>query len=310
VRIDVHAHYYPPELVQRMGELGRSLEAAVRITCECPIQQRLDLLDQTGVDAQVLSMGVQQPYLADQEKAKIAARFSNDVYQDVVARFGARFAAFGCLPLPHVSAAVDEAVYCLDELRMAGINLGCSVGGRALEDPGFEPLWAELNTRRAVVFLHPTSLGGPMLDAPGLPMLLGSRFEDTAAAVRLVISGLTSRFPEVKIIVPHLGGAIPFMWERMDDVANRGLGESPKEGLKRLYYDTVNKGAAALRCACEVLDPSHLMLGSDFPYMKAASEYAGHLTYIEQSGLPAATIAGILNRNAQALLSLPESKPV
>lgn len=306
MRIDVHAHYYPPELVQRMGELGRSLEAAVRITCECPIHERLDLLDETGVDAQVLSMGVQQPYFSDQEKARLGARFANDLYHDTVTKSGGRFAAFGSVPLPHVNAAVEEAVYCLEELRMAGINLGCSIAGRPLEDPEFEPLWAELNRRQAIVFLHPVALGGPMLDAPGLPMLLGSRFEDTVAAVRLVTSGLTSRFPDVKIIVPHLGGAIPFMWERMDDVANRGLGESPKNGLKRLYYDTVNKGAAALRCACEVLDPSHLMLGSDFPYMKAKAEFAEHVTYIEKADLPAETISAILDRNAQQLLKLPE----
>src|SRR5205085_5605130 len=108
VRIDVHAHYYPPELVQRMGELGRSLENAVRVTCECPIQQRLELLDVSGVDAQVLSMGVQQPYFEDEGKARLGARFSNDLYQDVVLRFGGRFAAFGCLPLPHLDAAVAE----------------------------------------------------------------------------------------------------------------------------------------------------------------------------------------------------------
>lgn len=306
MRIDVHAHYYPPELVQRMGDLGRSLEAAVRITCECPIQQRLELLDSTSVDAQVLSMGVQQPYFNDEEKARLGARFSNDLYQDVVSRYGGRFAAFGSLPLPHVDSAIAEAAYCLDELHMAGINLGCSIAGRPLEDPAFEPLWAELNRRQAVVFLHPVALGGPMLDAPGLPMLLGSRFEDTVAAVRLVVSGLTSRFPDVKIIVPHLGGAIPFMWERMEDFANRGLNTSPKEGLKRLYYDTVNKTPAALRCACEVLGPEHLMLGSDFPYMKSQSEFAEHITYVESSDLPAETLTAILDRNAQQLLHLPD----
>jgi predicted TIM-barrel fold metal-dependent hydrolase len=304
MRIDVHAHYYPPELVRRMGELGRDMTRAVQVTCECPIHQRVELLDSVGVDTQVLSMGAQQPYFEDRDKACLAARFANDLYQDTVARFGGRFAAFGCVPLPHVAAAVEEVAYCLDELRMAGINLGCSVAGRALEEAEFEPLWAELNRRRAVVFLHPVALGGPLLDLPGLPMWLGSRFEDTVAAVRLVISGLTARFPDVKIIVPHLGGTIPFMWGRLADYSNRGMGESPQQALKRFYYDTVNNTPAALRCAVEVLGPERIMLGTDFPYMKATSELAGYVNYVAESGLDPDVVSAILDRNAQELLNL------
>src|SRR5581483_6134765 len=138
VRIDVHAHYYPQHVLDEFTRLG-SPRGYTGPSGGLTVEQRLELMDEAGIDAQVLSMGVGQPYLPDAEKARAGARCANDAYQDLVKRSGGRFAAFGCLPLPHVDAALAETAYCLDELGMAGLNLGCSVAGRPLEDPAFEP---------------------------------------------------------------------------------------------------------------------------------------------------------------------------
>jgi 6-methylsalicylate decarboxylase len=307
VRIDVHAHYYPQDVVDQFARLG-STRAYGGPSGGLTLAQRLELMDRAGIDVQVLSVGVGQPYFAEAEKAAAGARCANDAYKEVVERYGGRFAAFGCLPLPHVDAALAEAAYCLDELSMAGLNLGCSVAGRPLEDPSFEPLWADLNRRRAVVFLHPLGIGGPFIDAFGLEMMVGSRFEDTICAVRLVLSGLTSRFPDVRIIVPHLGGTIPYLWERVEESGSRRVSTPPTEGLKRLYYDSVNKTPAALRCFCETVGADRLMLGTDFPYVDEAG-FLECVSYVEASGLTPDQVSGILDRNAQALLQLPQRKP-
>lgn len=305
MRIDVHAHHFPADFIERMAQLGspRSFNAP---SGGLSLEDRLELMDEAAIDVQVLSVGTQQPYFDDLDKACQGARFANDLYKDVAERYDGRFAVFGCIPLPHVDAALAETAYCLDELRFAGLNLGCSAAGRPLEDPAFEPLWADLNRRRAIVFLHPLGIGGPFIDAFGLEMNLGSRFEDTISAVRLVLSGLTTRYPDVRIIVPHLGGTIPYLWERLNE-GGRRHGVVPSEAFRRMYYDSVNKTPAAVRCFCETVGADRLMLGTDFPYVHR-TEFRDHVTYLENSGLTQDQVDGILDRNAQALLNLPERK--
>jgi predicted TIM-barrel fold metal-dependent hydrolase len=306
VRIDVHAHYYPQHVLDEFTRIG-SPRGYTGPSGGLTIAERLEWMDRAGIDVQVMSMGVGQPYLPDVEKAVAGARCANDAYKELVDGSDGRFAAFGCLPLPHVDAALAETARCLDELGMAGLNLGCSVAGRPLEDPAFEPLWADLNRRRAVVFLHPLGVGGPFIDAFGLEMMVGSRFEDTICAVRLVLSGLTRRYPDVRIIVPHLGGTIPYLWERIEESGGRRTDVRPKEEFKRLYYDSVNKTPAALRCFCETVGADRLMLGTDFPYV-TEEMFKGYVSYIGESDLAPEQVRAILDENAQALLQLPERK--
>src|SRR5438046_1243059 len=109
----------------------------------------------------------------------------------------------------------------LEALARAGGSAGAAGGavnlaarlltlaGRPLDDPKFEPFFAELNRRGAVLFLHPCGIGAPMTDAYGLDWMVGGCFEDTVTSLRLIMSGLTSRYPDVKIIIPHLGGTLP-----------------------------------------------------------------------------------------------------
>jgi predicted TIM-barrel fold metal-dependent hydrolase len=261
------------------------------------LDQRIAMMDRAGVDVQVLSVSSYQPYGPDRSAAMAAARDFNAIYKKVVDSCGGRFAAFGCVPLPHVEDAIVEARRCLDELGFAGITLGCSVLRRPHDDPEFEPFWAELDQRQAVVFFHPTGIGAPMTDAFDLDWLVGAPFEDTVTALRLVLSGLTRRHPGVKFIVPHLGGTIPYVWSRL---GAPGLHEK----LRELYYDTVNLAPGMLRAACGMLPASHVMLGTDFPYV-LPDNYEAFVRSCEDSGLPTDAITGILDGNAQAILNLP-----
>ncbi|HEY7062812.1 MAG TPA: amidohydrolase family protein [Chloroflexota bacterium] len=315
MRIDVHAHYYPAEYVDAFGRLGGAVsEQARRLPgAVLPLDERIDLLAEVGIDMQILSVSQHQPYLPDASNALEAARLANDVYAEACRRFPRHFRAFAAVPLPHVDAALGELDRALDTLGMAGVTLGCSVAGRWLDDPAFDPFFAELNRRRTVLFLHPVGHGLLEGEDPyGLTWMVGAPFEDTVATLRLVLSGLTSRYPDVRVIVPHLGGTLPFLLARLDYniELQRARGLTPRvesdlsSPLRRLWYDTVSTHPEALRCACDSFGVDRLLLGTDFPYLYGPL-LRRCVTYVEDAGLSAADTAAILGGNAQALLGLP-----
>jgi len=311
MRIDVHAHYFPDEYLdclERMGE--RSANTARQAPgAKITLDERLGLLDEVGIEMQVLSPASRLPYFARKEDAVAAARLWNDLSIDVCRRYDGRFSSFANLPLPHVDAAIEEMGRCLDRLGMAGVTIGCSVSGRQLDSPEFTPLWAELNRRRAVLFLHPVGIGCPGSEAYGLTWMVGAPFEDTITALRLVLSGLIKHFPYVKVIVPHLGGTLPFLMQRLDDSFGRerargtetGIDEPPTSYVRQLWFDTVNSYPGALRCAVDAYGADRLMLGTDWPYL-VGPKLKRCVAYIEESGLPKTDIQAILDENARELL--------
>ena len=314
MRIDIHAHYYDEAFMAAMSGFGGAWEGFISAPGKTvTMDGRVELMDEAGIEVQVLSVGAHQPYLEDRSKATQAGRFANDCYQDLVVRHPGRFKAFGCVPLPHVDEALREASRCLDELGMAGINLGCSVLGRGLDEPAFDPFWADMDRRGAVVALHPLGIGVPLSDAYGLTWMVGGCFEDTIAGLRLALSGLLDRHSRVRVIVPHLGGTIPFLFQRLADAADRQrqmrgehAGIDPKAAVLRLYFDTVNEDPAALRCTCETVGASQVMLGTDFPFL-AGAKFKRCVTYIEEAGLPPNEVEAILDINAERLLGLDKA---
>jgi 6-methylsalicylate decarboxylase len=299
MRIDVHGHYLPADYVELMRRLRPSVAHDPAIGQQGGIDERVGMLDESGVDLQILSLGSNVPYLETEADSVAAARLANDAYAAIAAEHGGRLGAFGSVPLPHTDAAIAEASRCLDELDMFGIALGCSVGERTLDDPAFEPFWAELNRRQAVVFLHPIfrSADAHIRDYE-LARIAGACFEDTLAALRLLLSGLVDRNPHVRIIVPHFGGTLPVIYPR---IARRGKGDL----LRKLYYDTANGYGPALRCACDALGPERLMLGTDFPYIGSIKQ---NVDYVLEAGLPPATQTQILETTAADLLGLTVSR--
>jgi 6-methylsalicylate decarboxylase len=308
MRIDVHAHYYPPEFAKAYPrETAAGRNALTAPGGKATLDERADMLKEAGVDLQVLCVGAQQPSFEKPAEAAAVARWQNDFYADVCTGHGGRFAAFGATPLPHVDAAIDEVGRCLDTLGMLGINVGTSTAGRPPDDPAFAPFFAELDRRGAVLFLHPIGVGGPNIDAYGLDFMVGACFEDTVASLRLVMSGLSARYPNIKIIVPHLGGTLPFLMQRIDDAVGRqilaGIKPAvtrPSEAVRSFYWDTVNEYPPALRLACEAFGADHIMLGTDFPFVLIKS----CVEYVARSGLAAEDIEAILEQNARRILGI------
>src|SRR5690349_9942399 len=219
MRIDVHAHYWTDDYLDLLVDLGKADARAARglgASGGAELGARLRLMDRAGVEMQVLSTCPQSPYGEDAGKAARAARFVNDQYAELVQRHRDRFRAFAALPMPHPDESISEMCRALGQLHMAGVAMNTTVLGRALVDPDYEPVFAELDTRGAVLYLHPAgnSACSPLIGNYHLTWMVGAPVEDTISVMHLITHGIPARYPDVKIINSHLGGALPMLLQQ------------------------------------------------------------------------------------------------
>jgi len=309
--IDVHAHLWTDQyldLVESYGKkdtnIQRGRDAGMT---EAEIDKRFATMDSAGVDLQVLSVSPQSPHFANAQHAVNAARTANDMYAGAVHRWPKRFAAFAALPLPHIDESLREMDRAIGQLGMRGVALTTDILGRSIADPAFMPLYEELNRRRSVLFIHPTGNGAysPLIADYKIIWMIGAPIEDTVAVLHLITQGIPSRFPQMKIITAHVGGALPMLLDRLDSISTweyPQIPEKPSVAARRMWYDTVAYGdVPALRAAVDTLGAGQLVLGSDFPY-ENGDLYRRAVTYIRDAGLQQDDVARILARNASALL--------
>ena len=312
MRIDIHAHYFPSEYLDRLDAYGGSHVTGLIRRMKLGsadfsgLEDHFRNMDRSKVDMQVLSVSGQLPYFAKESDAVDAARLGNDIYARIVREFPKRFAAFACAPLPHVQASIEETSRALDDLGMVGVTAGTVVLGKSIADPAFDGFFAELNRRKAVLFIHPTggSLGSPLIESTNLVWPVGAPLEDAVCLLQFMQANFPSRFPDIKIILPHLGGFVPFLTARLDQLQDHFLPDSamaPSAQAKYFWYDTVNGNPAALRCALETLGADHLLLGTDYPFWRDDA-FKLCVDYISNAGLPASDVDRILSANAKTAL--------
>jgi predicted TIM-barrel fold metal-dependent hydrolase len=314
--IDLHAHYHArvyaealdrlPDRTRRAGFAGGTSPVT---DDEAHIQSRVQMMDEAGVGLQVLSPAAGwAPYSAEQAPSVEAARIANDTTAALARRMPDRFKALVSLPLPHVDASLLELSRGLDELGMVGVNIHCSVLGRPVVDSDFLPLYEELNRRRALVLFHPTGNGilSPLVNDFGLSGAVGTSLEDTLVAMHLIARRIPDSYPNITFIVPHLGGPLAMLLQRLDNqfsMKSRELPEAPSVTARRFYYDTVGHGShAALLCAWKAFGADHLVPGSDFPVLLSYETYARTFAWIREVGLPAEDVELILEKNAPRVL--------
>jgi predicted TIM-barrel fold metal-dependent hydrolase len=317
--VDVHAHYFPPaytDLLLRIG--GRSLPEAARPLTARPRRQddpasiltRLQQMDEAEVQMQVLSPAASPPYAEKEADAVAAARLLNDSYAALTQQYPGRFAAFVSLPLPHIDASLREMERGLDQLGMLGVSMTCSCFDRSTAEAEFEPLYEEMNRRGAVLNYHPIQNGlcSPLINDYRFTVSVGASLEDSAIVLHLIARHVPTRCPNIKYVVPHLGGIIPVLLQRLDNQApsqHQDLPERPSITARRFYYDTVGHGSqAALLCAWQAFGADHLVAGSDYPVLLSFETYRQTFHYIRESSLPPADVDQILNHNTQRLLGL------
>jgi 6-methylsalicylate decarboxylase len=315
MRIDVHAHYWTDDYLDLLVALGKTdtgTQRGMGAGGGQELDARLRLMDRAGVEVQVLSASPQLPYGEDRDKAVAAARFVNDQYAAVVERHRDRFRAFAATPMPHLDESTAEMGRALDELGMLGVTMNTTVLGRALVDPEYEPIFAELDRRGAVLYIHPAgnSACTRLIGEYHLTWMVGAPVEDTISIMQLITHGVPSRYPRIRIINSHLGGALPMLVQRADDQYRweaPDTPERPSAAARRMWYDTVGHGhVPALRCAIDSFGADRLLLGTDFPY-EAGDVFVRAVDYITDPQIAAADAHAILDRNATALFSITNS---
>lgn len=312
--IDTHAHVYPDHWLDLLEELGTD-PATTRIARglhagddQADIARRLAMMDAAGVRVQVLSATPQVPVLDDAGDAARAARYINDAYAALVARHPDRFIAHATLPLPHVAESLAEIGRTFDDMGFRSAALNAFVGADgSLADPALEPIFAELDRRHAIVYLHPAGLaaGAASIADHELTWVNGAPMEDAIATLQLLKADLPHRHPHIRFHVAHLGGDLPFLAQRLEDNYDDwgSFARSPRESLRQMWFDAANFFTPSLRLALEVYGDDRVMMGSDFPYFQDA-KYTRAVTYIDDLaglGIDDGIIAKVQHGNAEQL---------
>ena len=287
--IDVHNHFYPPAYIDAL----RSGQSAVRITIDAEgnpllhypgdynvavrghrdIDYRARVLAEAGVDAQVISLTTPGTHVEAPANAARLASLVNDAFARIVSDHGDRFLAYATLPLNDAGASVRELERAVTQLGMRGAMLFSNINGVALADPRYEPLYEAAHSLGAILHIHPTAPVGveAMTDFWLMP-LVGFLMDTTLAAVKLVFAGVPERFPRVRWVLSHLGGAVPYIAERFDrgfhafPECRANIHRPPSDYLKQFYYDTVNFDSNALQLAVAFAGVDHILAGSDYPH--------------------------------------------
>lgn len=193
---------------------------------------------------------------------------------------------------------------------MIGVNMHISALDRSVAEDEFLPIYEEVNRRHGVIFYHPCGNGicSPMVVDYGFGGAVGTSMEDTMIGCHLIAKKIPSKFPNITCIIPHLGGLIPMLLQRLDNqysMAAHDLPEPPSVTARRFYYDTVGHGSpAALTCAWKAFGADHILPGSDYPVSLNFETYATTFSWIREAGLPAADVEQILERTGPSILKL------
>jgi predicted TIM-barrel fold metal-dependent hydrolase len=274
LRIDTHHHLIPPDYRKALQKAGLS-EAGGRTLPEWSPEGSLQTMAELGIGTAILSVSTPgTAFLPKAGDAAALARDLNDYTAELAAAQPDRFGFFATVPLPSIDESVAEIVRSLDELHADGVVLLANNAGTYLGEAGQDPLFAALNDRSAVVFIHPAELPGPSV--PGVPPFATDFLLDTTrAAYLLVRNGIRNRYPKIRFILSHAGGFVPYASYRMAVTITGDTGRSPADILDdfaSFYFDTaLSSSAAALPTLLAFAKPGHITFGSDFPFAPIAA---------------------------------------
>lgn len=304
--IDVHHHHIPPFYVAEQRERiagsrgGQITEAWLSWTPE----RALDAMDRSGVATAILSLSSPGVWFGDPTAARTLARRVNDYAAQLGRDHPGRFGLFAVLPLPDQEGSLRELEYALDTLQADGIGLLTSYGDKWLGDPAYRPVLEELNRRKAVVFVHPTTpICCRNLLADVIPMVAEIPQDTTRAVANLLFTGTFARYRDIRFIFTHAGGNVPMVYGRMIQYGPQQLADIAPNGieyeLRRLYYDIAGTAfRPAIAALTSLVPTSRILLGSDNPYIPLGETVDG----LAQLGLSAADRQAIGRNNALGLL--------
>jgi aminocarboxymuconate-semialdehyde decarboxylase len=283
MKIDIHAHIVDRRYLE---ELNDTLKLEAQYTGDgktlfrhdgCTvawwredmfdIDERLRQMDRKEIDVRVLSLSTPNVYSWDEKEQIKVARDINDALARICRAHPDRFLGLASLPLGNIDASLAEIDRALNELGMKGVAIGSNIGGVALDDERFEPIWRRINSLKIPVFEHPMFPESSNLHGYELPLRVGLIFDTTLAAARLIYSGVFERYPDFPYIMAHTGGALLMILERLDNGyrlfpdCRTHITCLPSEYARRLFYDTTAFGKPALQFALQSVGASQILFG-------------------------------------------------
>jgi len=325
MKLDLHTHYYPEVFFQMIRDTpsefsfdkdptGRTIitHRGARFFGITPPMtdpaKRLEDMDRVGIDVEVISLSTPNIFFADAQRQPEVARILNDAYAELIARHPTRFKGFASIPMDDPEAALRELHRAIDDLKLNGVVLLSNIQGRPLTSPEYRPFFEEADRMQLCIFLHPMI---PVYSEPFkeyvLGPLVGFPFDTTLAVARMCFAGMLPELPNIRWVIGHLGGAIPYLMERLDNgyrdfaECRVNIDELPSVYLKRLYYDTVTFSSYNLRMARDLVGVDHMVMGSDYPHLLGSIERS--VSSIEDLPIPEHEKQKIFSGTAMTILN-------
>ena len=300
--VDVHAHLTPPEYIQDLSGTGLVLPPSLKWTPANHVED----MDKAGVDLTILSVTTPGIWFGDNDRARRMARYTNDYAAKLVTGYPNRFGQFAALPLPDVDGSLREIEYGLDVLKADGVALFTSYDGKWLGDKAFDTVFAELNRRKAVVYVHPTSPACCVNTLPYIPdAMIEYGTDTTRAIVNYIFLGAARRFPDVKMIWSHAGGSMPFLIERFDQseklpTVRANVPDGFRAEARKFFYDTAqSSNPISMTALRQLVTTSQIVFGTDVPFRTCVE----HVNALEGNGVFAqAELNAIWRGNATKLI--------
>jgi predicted TIM-barrel fold metal-dependent hydrolase len=272
--IDVHHHILPDFFWRETNDAHNPVGGIAPPPWDADLM--LSFMDEAGIDIAVTSISTPGVHVGDDARARSLARRCNELSAKLVQAHPNRLGGFAALPLPDIDDALEELAYALDKLKLDGVVLFSNANGVYLGDARFEPVFAELERRGAVAFVHPTASPDPSAHHLGLPdSLIDFTADTTRAVAQMHYSNRFARTPNVKYIFSHAGGTAPYLagrWAIVDEMNVIPGGEvrgTAADTLRRLYWDTaLSYSDPILRMLRDVIGLDQVLFGSDFPYLR------------------------------------------
>ncbi|MBM3239797.1 amidohydrolase [Candidatus Poribacteria bacterium] len=323
MRIDCQSHVFPAEYAELLARNPRPPQAIPQgdgyiITYGevqkfllrqevYDIDRKIRDMDAAEVDVSILSVNMPGPERLIPELRVAGAKTCNDFLAEVIQKHPGRFAGLACLPWQDVPEALAEIDRAVDDLGLCGIILYSHIEGDHVDAPAYEPIYQRAEAREMPIVLHPTvpTWGEYIKDYSMIPMV-GLMVDHSFAMLRLILSGVLERHPDLQVVQPHAGGVLPYLWGRIKnqtEVMGRGvenITQPPSVYYQRVYLDTVSPSALAMRFAYDFAGPDRLLFGSDHPWV----DIRNFIELIEEMDISQENKARIFGLNAQRLFKI------
>jgi predicted TIM-barrel fold metal-dependent hydrolase len=307
VTIDTHHHILPDFFWRETNDSHAPVGGLAPL--QWSKEAMISFMDDAGIDVAVMSVSTPGVHLGDSEKARSLARRCNEFAAELVHARPDRFASFACIPLPDIDSSLEEVSYAFDVLRLDGLVLFTNSNGIYLGDAALEPVFQELERRKAVVFVHPNPSPDAAAHSLGLPdNLLDFPTDTNRAVAQMHYTNRFARTPNVKYIFSHAGGSIPYLAARFAIIDEMGFipgGDqrgSAAGMFRRMYWDTALAASdPVLRMLRDVAGVDRILFGTDFPYLRRDLAVKSKQQILQSSALNDSERRAVLDGNASSL---------